>query len=53
MVAFNLAVLFEIGHSAEKLSAVDVADHSQRIKVSHDKVVNRLRDTTSKNIMEF
>ena len=52
MVAFNLAVLFEIGHSAEKLTAVDVADHGRRIKVSQEQLTTRLKDSYSRNVFE-
>ena len=52
MLAFNLAVLFEIGHSAEKLTAVDVADHGRRIKVTQDQLNARLKDSYSRNVFE-
>ncbi len=51
LIAFNLQVLFEIGHSADKLTAVDVADHSRRLKVSREQVINRYQDIGSREMM--
>lgn len=48
LIAFNLAVLFEIGHSADKLTAVDVADHSRRVNQTRTEVISRFHDVHMK-----
>jgi hypothetical protein len=40
-----------MGHSADKLTAVDVADHSRRVKISREQVTNRFQDIGSREIM--